>query len=88
MQAPEGIAAGVNGFVRMLKVVMLAAVSSVVGLLLLLCIYRQQQVQQKRRALRYAGGCMGRMVGRAVTVVFQHSKGCCAAQDVVFVATP
>uniref|UniRef100_A0A383VRL2 Uncharacterized protein n=1 Tax=Tetradesmus obliquus TaxID=3088 RepID=A0A383VRL2_TETOB len=54
MRAPESIAAGVNGFVKMLKVVLLAAVSAVVGLLLLLFIYRQQQVLQKRRALRYA----------------------------------
>ncbi|KAF6257025.1 hypothetical protein COO60DRAFT_1702058 [Scenedesmus sp. NREL 46B-D3] len=54
MQAPEGIAAGVTGLVRMLKVVLLAAVSAVVGLLLLLSIYRKQQVQQKRRAFRYA----------------------------------
>lgn len=71
MRAPESIAAGVNGFVKMLKVVLLAAVSAVVGLLLLLFIYRQQQVQQKRRALRYAGG------GAAVAVVCNN--GLCAA---------
>jgi hypothetical protein len=59
MRAPEGIAAGVNDFVRMLKVVMLAAVSAVVGLLFLLSIYREQQVQQKRRAFRYSGRDIG-----------------------------
>lgn len=67
MQAPEGIAAGVTGLVRMLKVVLLAAVSAVVGLLLLLSIYRKQQVQQKRRAFRYAGECVGGSGIAAVT---------------------
>jgi hypothetical protein len=75
MRAPEGIAAGINEFVRMLKVVMLAAVSAVVGLLLLLFIYREQQVQQKRRALRYAGKRTARQNIVPVEALLYMAKG-------------
>jgi hypothetical protein len=77
MRAPEGIAAGVNAFVRKLKVVMLAAVSAVVGLLFLLSIYRQQQVQQKRRAFRYAGGQLG---GTSTAITAHHTILQCIQQ--------
>jgi predicted histidine transporter YuiF (NhaC family) len=75
MRAPEGTAAGINDFVRMLKVVMLAAVSAVVGLLLLLFIYREQQVQQKRRALRYAGKRTARESNVPVEALSYMAKG-------------
>jgi hypothetical protein len=70
MRASEGIAAGINEFARMLKVVTLAAVSAVVGLLFMLSIYRQQQVQQKRRAFRYAGRDLG---GRLAVLAAHHA---------------